>query len=383
MFIHGFEGSWLQHPFWRGRFLLDQPEDLALLRASLVSGVLIDPARGLDVDAAPADPEPVAAEALPDPGASDPAETRLTIERAGLVSKAIYEDAREGRLIDARIAEPIVAEIAECVARNPAMFFDMARLKSKDEYTYLHSVSVCALMVNLARELELDEARVRALGLAGFLHDVGKMAVPAEVLNKPGRLDEAEFAAMRRHPEEGHAMLAGSPGITQDALDVCLLHHEKIDGTGYPYGLKDDAIGLAARMGAICDVYDALTSHRVYKEPWTPVRAVSEMDRWKGHFDEKLLFAFCRSLGIGPTGRLVRLRSGRLGVAVPDGTQGTRSKIRIFYSAETRRPVPLQDLFRGLGDRAVGVEDPADWGFRDWDAAVAKLIDGQQVMPDA
>ena len=133
MFIHGFEGSWLQHPFWRGRFLLDQPEDLALLRASLVSGVLIDPTRGLDVDAAPADPGPVAPEALPDPGAPDPAETRLTIERAGLVSKAIYEDAREGRLIDARIAEPIVAEIAECVARNPAMFFDMARLKSKDE----------------------------------------------------------------------------------------------------------------------------------------------------------------------------------------------------------------------------------------------------------
>jgi HD-GYP domain-containing protein (c-di-GMP phosphodiesterase class II) len=237
-------------------------------------------------------------------------------------------------------------------------------------------------MVNLARELELDEATVRALGLAGLLHDVGKMAVPAEVLNKPGRLDAAEFAAMRRHPEEGYAMLAGGAGVVQEALDVCLLHHEKIDGTGYPFGLKGEAIGLAARMGAICDVYDALTSHRVYKEPWTPVRAVTEMDSWKGHFDEKLLFAFCRSLGIGPTGRLVRLRSGRLGVALPDGTQGTRSKIRVFYSTVTGRPLPLEDLFRGLGDRAVGAEDPADWGFTDWEATVARLIDGHMVAPD-
>jgi putative nucleotidyltransferase with HDIG domain len=382
MFIHGFEGSWLQHPFWRTRFLLDRPADLALVRACDVTAVVIDLSKGVGPEkrgrgrAAPV-------VAPPEPGKADREQVRGMIAQAHGVARSIYEDAAQGLPIDARGAADLVVEIADCVARNPGMFIDIARLKSKDQYTYLHSVSVCGLMVNLARTIGLDDAAVRAMGLAGLLHDVGKMSIPPEVLNKPGRLDAAEFALIKQHPVAGHAMLAGAEGINQEALDVCLAHHEKIDGSGYPHGLKGKEISLAARMGAICDVFDALTSDRAYKEGWTPVRAVTEMFGWNGHFDPELLFHFCRSIGVGPTGTLVRMGSGRLGVVLPDGNQGARSKIRLFYSAEHRCPIVLEDFFRGLGDTVVRVENPSDWGFSDWDAAVRLLSEGQQALPDS
>ncbi|MBB4838324.1 putative nucleotidyltransferase with HDIG domain [Sphingomonas kyeonggiensis] len=387
MFIHGFEGSWLKHPFWRSRFLLERPADLALLRTCDVTAVVIDLSRGVGPDPSAPPPPPPAPMFLPEPLAeavkADRDYARRTIARAHGVARGIYENAGQGRPIDAREATAVVAEIADCVARNPGMFVDMARLKSKDEYTYLHSVSVCGLMVNLARQIGLDEAAMRAMGLAGLLHDVGKTSVPATVLNKPGRLDDAEFAMIKRHPEAGHAMLRGAEGINQEALDVCLMHHEKMDGSGYPFGLKGAEISLAARMGAICDVFDALTSDRAYKDRWTPLRAVTEMFGWTGHFDPELMFQFCRSIGVAPTGLLVRMASGRLGVVLPDGGQGLRSMVRLFYSAEHRRMIPLEDIFRGMKEVVVGLENPADWGFSDWDAAVRLLSEGHNALPDS
>jgi len=378
MFIHGFEGSWFSHPFWRTRFLLERPEDLATVLASDVRAVLIDDERGLGPSAEPAPREaatrtPItlavatAVPAVPrDTAKTDREAARKTIARAKKAVKGVFDGARLGEPVDAEAVASVVEDISEAVDRNPAMFIDMARLKSKDEYTYLHSVSVCALMVNFARLLGLDEPVVRSMGLAGLLHDVGKMTVPDEVLNKPGPLDADEFALIRTHPQQGHAMLEHGAGVTQEVLDVSLLHHEKIDGSGYPFGLKGDAISLAARMGAICDVYDALTSDRQYKEGWTPLKAASEMHGWEGHFDRDLLFKFFRSVGIVPTGLLVRMRSNRLGITLPDGARETRSKVRVFHCALEKAPLTLEDVFvcsSGGGDPIISEEDPARWGL--------------------
>jgi len=390
MYIHGFEGSWFSHPFWRTRFLLERPEDLEALLTSDVPAVVIDIERGVgpEPQAAPraaATPvrkvafAPLATLAPADSAKTDREHAKKTIARSKRAVKGVFDGARLGQPVNAEAVASVVEDISAAVDRNPAMFIDMARLKSKDEYTYLHSVSVCALMVNLARQLGLDESTVRSMGLAGLLHDVGKMAVPDEVLNKPGRLDDAEFALIRTHPEQGHAMLEKGEGVTQEVLDVSLLHHEKIDGTGYPYGLKGDAISLAARMGAICDVYDALTSDRAYKEGWTPLRAAAEMHGWEGHFDRALLFKFFRSVGIVPPGLLVRMRSNRLGITLPDGAKDTRSKVRIFHCALERAPLTLEDIFlcsSGGSDQIVSEEDPARWGFGDWQKLSEKLTAG-------
>jgi putative nucleotidyltransferase with HDIG domain len=389
MYIHGFEGSWFSHPFWRTRFLLERPEDLAAVLASEVQAVVIDIERGL----APAAPAPAAAPRLAlspapvecvrvvprDTAKTDRERAKKTIGRARRAMKDVFEGARLGQPINAEAVIPVVEDIADAVDRNPALFIDMARLKSKDEYTYLHSVSVCALMVNLARQLALDEPVVRSMGLAGLLHDVGKMAVPDAILNKPGPLDEDEFAVIRAHPERGHAMLEKGEGVTQEVLDVSLLHHEKVDGSGYPFGLKGEAISLAARMGAICDVYDALTSDRPYKQGWSPLRAATEMYGWEGHFDRELLFKFFRSIGIVPPGLLVRMRSNRLGIVLPDGTKEVRSKVRIFHCAVEKSPLTLEDVFlssSGSADQIVSEEDPARWGFADWQALSEKLVAG-------
>jgi putative nucleotidyltransferase with HDIG domain len=389
MYIHGFEGSWFSHPFWRTRFLLERPEDLAAVLASEVQAVVIDIERGL----APSAPAPAATPRPPlgpapvetvhvvprDTAKTDRERAKKTIGRARRAMKDVFETARLGQPINAEAVIPVVEDIADAVDRNPALFLDMARLKSKDEYTYLHSISVCALMVNLARQLALNEPVVRSMGLAGLLHDVGKMAVPDAILNKPGPLDEDEFAVIRAHPQQGHAMLENGEGVTQEVLDVSLLHHEKVDGSGYPFGLKEEAISLAGRMGAICDVYDALTSDRPYKQGWTPLRAATEMYGWEGHFDRELLFKFFRSIGVVPPGLLVRMRSNRLGIVLPDGAKEVRSKVRIFHCAVEKSPLTLEDVFlssSGGADQIVSEENPARWGFADWQALSEKLVAG-------
>ena len=167
----------------------------------------------------------------------------------------------------------------------------------------MHSVAVCALMVALARQLGHDDAACRDAGLAGLLHDLGKAAMPLDILNKPDKLSPAEFAIIRSHPVRGHEMLLESKGAPQAALDVCLHHHERVDGEGYPHRLSGERLSQLARMGAVCDVYDAITSNRPYKAGWDPSVSIARMASWKGQFDEAVFGAFVRSLGIYPTAR--------------------------------------------------------------------------------
>ncbi|BAP77268.1 metal dependent phosphohydrolase [Pseudomonas sp. MT-1] len=382
MYLHAFEGSWLSHPFWKNKFILDDPEDVQRLRQSGLTAVWIDTSKGLDV----VDPAVVLsttpASTLPPEAPTAPVVARCSardeLQRAARVlnrsKKAITElfnEARLGNAINVESCLPLVAEISDSLARNSSALIGLARLKHKDEYTYMHSVAVCALMVSLARQLGLSEDLVREAGLAGLLHDVGKMAMPVEVLNKPGSLTDAEFAVMRSHPERGHALLLAAGSIPASALDVCLHHHEKSDGSGYPYRLQGEAISLFARMGAVCDVYDAITSNRPYKKAWNPAESLARMAQWTGHFDTQVFHAFVRSVGIYPLGSLVRLESGRLGVVIDQHPEKlTEPLVRVFFSAKAKAPIQQLDLDLsrpGANDRIVGREDPAQWGFGNLD----------------
>jgi putative nucleotidyltransferase with HDIG domain len=167
----------------------------------------------------------------------------------------------------------------------------MTRMKTKDEATFLHSLAVSALMIRLARHLKIDKFLVPVLGMGGLLHDIGKIGTPIEILTKTGALTDAEMEIIRLHPERGHHMLSRGKGMPEIVLDVCLHHHERLDGKGYPSGLRDGEISLYARMAAICDVYDALTA-RPYKKPWTASEAISWMLDTKGLFDRDVLREF-------------------------------------------------------------------------------------------
>jgi HD-GYP domain-containing protein (c-di-GMP phosphodiesterase class II) len=378
MHLQAFCGAWLDHPFWRTQFVLTDPRDIGLILESSITEVWIDAAKGLDVEAsAPADSVESAEEIPPEPpavveqaGFSDELKRAARIcakGREAVVS--MFQEARMGKAVDADAAAPLVEEISNSVLRNPGALISLARLKTADDYTYLHSVAVCALMIALARQLGLDEAQTREAGMAGLLHDLGKAMMPMAVLNKPGKLTDEEFALIKTHPAEGHKLLLEGKGISAAVKDVCLHHHEKIDGSGYPEGLAGDAISLLARMGAVCDVYDAVTSNRPYKAGWDPAESIRRMAEWQGHFDPTVFQAFVKSLGIYPVGSLVRLKSGRLGVVVEQGEQSLLTpKVKVFFSTKARAYITpaIIDLARSP-EKIAGREDAGKWGIRDVD----------------
>ena len=282
----------------------------------------------------------------------------------------MFEEARMGKAIDVGGAQRMVEEISDSVTRNPGALISLARLKTVDDYTYMHSVAVCAMMVALAKQIGLDEEQCRLAGLAGLLHDLGKAAMPMDVLNKPGKLTDAEFSIIKTHPEEGYRMLQTGSNVDAVVMDVCLHHHEKTDGSGYPKGLKDTQISLFAKMGAVCDVYDAITSNRPYKIGWDPAESLRKMAEWaNGHFDAKVFQAFVKSLGIYPIGSLVKLSSGRLGVVIEQtGKSLTMPCVKVFFSTKSNmRIIPeVIDLsHQGCVEKIVGREDPAKWRFPD------------------
>jgi HD-GYP domain-containing protein (c-di-GMP phosphodiesterase class II) len=386
MHLKEFCGSWMEHPFWRTGFVLTDPKDIASILASSIKEVWIDCAKGLDV----APGESVVSEAESDAQVEAaleqvvlerrnvaPVSTAQELENAAkicLQSKraviSMFEEARMGKAVDTGGAQKLVEEITDSVARNPGALISLARLKTADDYTYMHSVAVCAMMVALAKQLGLDDKQVRIAGLAGLMHDLGKAMIPMEILNKPGKLSTAEFEIVKQHPKEGHALLLTGTDVDPLVLDVCLHHHEKTDGSGYPKGLKAEEISLFAKMGAVCDVYDAITSNRPYKAGWDPAESLRRMAEWaKGHFDIQVFQAFVKSLGIYPIGSLVQLSSGRLGVVVEQtGKSLTMPSVKVFFSTKSNmRIIPeVIDLSRpGSSEKIVSREDPAKWRFHD------------------
>lgn len=279
----------------------------------------------------------------------------------------LFSEARMGRAVSPAAIEPLVEEISASVTRHPDALISVARLKRHDDYTYLHSVAVCALMIALARQLQLPPEQIREAGIGGMLHDIGKAAMPLAVLNKPGALTDDEYRVMKAHPLRGFEMLKEGGGASAAALEIALHHHEKFDGSGYPHGLAGEDIDLLSRMGAVCDVYDAISSNRPYKNAWSAAESVRRMAAWKGHFDPQVFNAFVRSIGIYPVGALVRLQSEHLAVVLEQNEASLLTpKVRIFFHARKREAVFLRDLdlaASNCADRITGIESPEAWNF--------------------
>jgi HD-GYP domain-containing protein (c-di-GMP phosphodiesterase class II) len=388
MFLHELCGPWMDHPFWRMKFLLKDAADIRRLSQSGITEVWIDTSRGLDVPGGltqeQVDEEverslqgaitaplmvPVPLNQMPPATSRDEFAQAVKLrDKAMRRVQSLYSEARMGKALHTEGCAQAVNDIIGSVARHRGALISLLRLKSQDEYTYLHSVSVCTLMVALGRTLGLSGVELHEVGLAGMLHDIGKVKISLLVLNKPDKLTESEFALMKKHPTWGHEILLYNRTASPIAIDVCLRHHEKVDGTGYPGGLKGDAISLYAKMGAVCDVYDAVTSVRSYKSAWRPADAVRQMAQWKGHFDPAVFQAFIKTVGIHPIGSLVRLKSGRLGVVCDQsGESLLRPKVKVFFSALTKeriKPVVVDLSAEGEADAIAGIESAEAWNFK-------------------
>lgn len=390
MHVHEFCGSWLSHPFWRSAFMLDNEKDLKTILSAGITELWIDTSKGLDVEideSAVETAEEIVGKTAEIADEVQPPHLSKAVQRVGFSQEteraaqiiaqskqavtSMFHEARMGLALNAEDALPIVEEISNSILRNPGALISLTRLKNKDDYTYMHSVAVCALMVALARQLGLDEEHTRQAGLAGLMHDIGKMAISQEILNKPGKLTNEEYATVKNHPVEGHKLLSGGAGIGQITLDVCLHHHEKVDGSGYPDGLAAEQISLDAKMGAVCDVYDAITSNRPYKSGWEPAESLRKMAEWSaGHFDPVIFQAFVKVVGIYPVGSLVRLESNRLGAIIEQTDKSLLTPVvMVFFSIKSNARIPLEivDLSKpGCHDKITSHENPLEWKIRDF-----------------
>jgi HD-GYP domain-containing protein (c-di-GMP phosphodiesterase class II) len=391
MFVSELCGSWVDHSLWRSRFACRTSVDVDKVIKSGVRQLWIDTERGSDVvdprfaaasleqaqakiDATLAQADEAAREddrtlkRVPFADEARQAQKLLSRTRPALLE--LFSSARTGEHLDIGHAGEVVAQVQASVARNPAALISLARLRGADDYTYLHALACCAMMTGLARQLGMDDRTMQDAGLAGLLLDIGKARVPAAILRKPGELTDEETGVMRSHAEKGHELLC-EMGITVPAvLDVCLHHHEKIDGSGYPHGLKGEAIGEMARMGAICDVYDAITTARPYRRGGvlSPSEAIRKMAEWApDQYDPKIFQAFVKTVGVYPIGSPVLLACGRLGIVVENHEHNLlRPRVKVFFSTQSKvRIAPeVVDLAQaGSQNRIVARVDPATFGL--------------------
>ncbi|MBS1186171.1 MAG: hypothetical protein H6R04_189 [Burkholderiaceae bacterium] len=383
MYIHDLSCDWLSHPFARSRFLLSSEQEIRKILNAGIHDVYIDTGKGLDVADAPTVEEverqieheliSIAQQSpliVPKTSFAEELDRAKSIRnQAKQQVMAMMHDARLGKAIELDKVEPVVQEITESILRNSGALIGLLRIKSSDDYTFLHSVSVCALLVAFCRSTGMDSALIQQAGIGGLLHDTGKALTPDYVLNKPGRLTDEEFDIMKRHPKDGYDILVKMPEIGNIPLDITLHHHERMDGSGYPDKLPGDQISTMAQMAAIVDVYDAITSDRVYHKGMTAADALRRIFEWsKHHFNPQHVHAFIRCVGIYPVGTLVQMESGHLAVVMePHENNLLAPTIKLFFNTKTNSYITpkIVDLSKPLGaggaDRILGHEAAEKW----------------------
>lgn len=388
MYVSDFNAGWLHHPFAFNSMMIASEDDVARVLAAGIRELFIDTDRGRDVG----DGVPTAQEAAAQTGqqveqmamtarplapeprislAEEMNRARLAFGEAVKIIRNLMEDARLGRQVEVATAKPSIEKIVASVMRNSSAMMTMRRLKSLDDYTFLHSVGVCTMLASFAKVVDMEINSIHDVVLGGLIHDIGKMRVAQAVLNKPARLNVEELRHIKSHVVLGSDLMHQLPGIPALAMQPLELHHERYDGSGYPKGLKGDEIPAVGRMAAIVDVYDAITSNRVYRKGISPALAVQKLFEWsQHHFDPEMTKVFLKSVGIYPIGTLVRLESGRLGVVVEQSeTHLLTPVVRVMYDGRRQHYIAPEDVDlarpvgSGGGDRIVSFESADKMGI--------------------
>jgi HD-GYP domain-containing protein (c-di-GMP phosphodiesterase class II) len=385
VFVHDFNCGWLSHPFLRNRVLLQSDADVEKILTHRIRDVYIDTELGLDVDDAPTK-ESVGTAMQAEISKLEPEKSwrrdsvplqdeldnaKRVLDESKQQTRIVMDTVRMGMKLDLPQVETVVERMTDSVLRNKDALVSLARIKSRDEYTYLHSLSVAALCISFGQHLKLDTGQIKALGVGGLLHDIGKVRVPLEVLNYPGALTAAEFEVMKTHVAHGEQLLRETTGIDESSICVTCHHHERLDGTGYPEGLRGDQISQFGQLSAIVDIYDALSSERCYKSAMAPTEALRKLMEWsESYLNRGMVEQFIQHMGIYPVGTVVRLRSGLVGVVIEQGENSLLDPVvRVAYDTRRqRRVVPfvinLSSRPAGLRlDEIVGCEASDAWSI--------------------
>lgn len=292
------------------------------------------------------------------------------------VVRSCLEDVRSGKLFKRDAAKSVAANVAEITMKNRGVLSSVTKLKKFDDYTFQHSMNVSIFASSLAAHLGMNPREIERMAYAGLVHDIGKMLVPPEILNKPGKLTENEFQIMKSHVQQGYDFLV-QEGLSKDMLNLAIQHHERFDGSGYPNGLKDEQISIEGKIGAVVDIYDAITSDRCYHKGMEAASALRLMFKWTDtHINRKVFDFFVMNVGIYPVGSLVLLDTNELAVIGKiNQNKPTAPIILIFCDKMGRqRPVQMLDMSQAtmIKRKILGPVNPQDI---DIPAEVYKYID--------
>ena len=361
MFVSGLDRDWLGTPFLLQGFYIKSVEDVQLVSqyckyVYVFGESLFKIKETVDLDSVELIGRTPQKYPLKSTIQEELESVRVFIKVAREVASKLMSDARVGYAFNSNAVRAVVTHAVESVLRHPDALMWMTKLRGEDEYTVEHSINVCFLAIIYGRRLGLRKNQLQNLGLCGLLHDVGKMRVPKEVLNKPGALTDDEMKIMQRHSGFGKSYLAQRKDTYQGAIDAAFGHHERYDGKGYPRGIDASELTIFTRIITIVDAYDAITGDRVYAKGRPSVEALRIIYEERGkQFDDKLALGFIQTIGIYPPGSVVELVNGCVGI-VADVASGLKHLPRILVVLDQdKQPWPERYV-----DLSQSVDRPAN-----------------------
>lgn len=380
MYITDLNNDWIPHNSQRKHGVIKKEETIEKIRQMGVQFVYIDTSKGADTQDAETATEvdrrnesalQRAGEQAPGLRPSVPLAEEIVIaqqihsQAQGLVG-SFLNNIKIGSAVDIAPLHELADKLQQSVLRNANALSCLGRIRQKDNYLLEHSVNLSVLMSLFGNFRSLPADVLHQTVVGALLHDLGKILTPDEILNKPGRLAPEEFEIMKLHARHSRDILATTEGIGELSVITAAQHHERMDGTGYPEGLKGDEISVYGRMVAITDVYDAITSDRVYHKGMTPSQGLKKLLEWSGdHLDPVLVKQFIRCIGLYPVGSLVLLESGRLGVVIEGNEADQRLPVvRVMYHTRFRMPITVNTLdlsAPGNQDRILRTVDPEEY----------------------
>jgi len=336
MYVVELDRPWTDTTYLFQGFRIRQQQDIRLLQ-EVCSYVWVDARQSVPVQAQ------VTAN-IAQPEKLQPAIAKVDFNLEMLQAAPAWSAARDESLrilqavklcqeLDIAAVKAVIKDCVESILRNPAAMLWLARIKNSDAYTAEHSLRVSILSIALGKELGLPAYQLEQIGVCGMLHDIGKIKVPNEILNKPGALTADELRIMQSHAAEGRKLLMSNQQVTAATVDVAYSHHERLDGRGYPRGLDASKIPYYAKLIAVVDSYDAINSDRIYSKGKSSLESLRIlMEAVNSHFDEEMVGCFVRLIGIYPPGEIVELTNGEVGIIIgcPPGNKLKPRVLRVL-----------------------------------------------------
>ncbi|OUR59955.1 phosphohydrolase [Colwellia sp. 39_35_sub15_T18] len=308
------------------------------IKSKQVLSVLIDESKTINTSSANDPKTKISAEVK---------QAKAIFDESKNIQKSLFSQALSGADLDLTPVIGVCNKSIDAIFNNPDSLACIVNIREKDEYLLEHSVAVSVYITLFARYLKLDRDIIEQLSIGAFLHDIGKTMISDEILNKPGKLTDKEFIVMKTHANHSIDIIKKIPDVSALSLEVAALHHERLDGTGYPFQVKGKKISRYGRMISICDIFDALTATRVYKKGFSHPKAFTILRdlAQKNHLDAELVDLFIRCIGVFPIGSLVQLASNKLAMIEERNEKNpTKPKVRSFYSVTVNEFVDTEDI---------------------------------------